>query len=105
MAVITSPSKVLVTGANGYIASWLVSSLLEKGYSARGTLRSLSKAAFFQEKHKEATASGRLEFCVVDDLTAPGAFDDAVKGVDAIYHVASPVHLNADDPEGKSSIY
>lgn len=29
----------------------------------------------------------------------PGAFDEAVKGVDAIEHTASPVHLNADDPD------
>ncbi len=29
-----------------------------------------------------------------------GAFDDAVKGVDAIIHTASPVRLYADDPSG-----
>jgi hypothetical protein len=29
-----------------------------------------------------------------------GAFDEAVKGVDAIVHTASPFHLKADDPEG-----
>lgn len=32
-----------------------------------------------------------------------GAFDEAVKGVDAILHTASPVILKADDPEGASS--
>jgi hypothetical protein len=29
-----------------------------------------------------------------------GAFDEAVKGVDAIEHTASPFHMNADDPDG-----
>lgn len=28
-----------------------------------------------------------------------GAFDEAVKGVDAIAHTASPCHLDADDPQ------
>jgi cinnamoyl-CoA reductase len=30
---------VCVTGAAGYIASWLVKLLLEKGYTVRGTVR------------------------------------------------------------------
>jgi cinnamoyl-CoA reductase len=30
---------VCVTGAGGFIASWLVKLLLEKGYIVRGTLR------------------------------------------------------------------
>lgn len=29
-----------------------------------------------------------------------GAFDEAVKGVDAIEHMASPFHFNAKVPEG-----
>jgi hypothetical protein len=29
-----------------------------------------------------------------------GAFDEAVKGVDAIAHTASPCRLTADDPQG-----
>lgn len=29
-----------------------------------------------------------------------GAFDEAVKGVDAIVHTASPCYTNADDPQG-----
>lgn len=31
---------VVVTGANGFIASWLVKLLLERGYTVRGTVRS-----------------------------------------------------------------
>jgi hypothetical protein len=33
-------------------------------------------------------------------LLQEGAFDEAVKGVDAIEHTASPYHFDADDPEG-----
>lgn len=31
--------KVCVTGAGGYVASWLVKLLLSKGYTVHGTLR------------------------------------------------------------------
>jgi hypothetical protein len=33
-----------------------------------------------------------------------GAFDDAVKGVHAVAHTASPVHI-VDDPQGESCIH
>lgn len=29
-----------------------------------------------------------------------GAFDEAVKGVDAVAHTASPFHFQAEDPQG-----
>jgi len=31
-------------------------------------------------------------------MLQPGAFDEAVKGIDAIEHTASPFHLDAEDP-------
>jgi len=31
--------KVCVTGASGYIASWLIKRLLESGYHVKGTVR------------------------------------------------------------------
>lgn len=35
------------------------------------------------------TSASRLEFTVIGDLSQPGVFDEAVKGVDAIIHTAS----------------
>ena len=34
-----------------------------------------------------------------------GAFDEAVKGMDAIAHIASPLHFNSEDPSGKQIRY
>ena len=34
-----SGKTVCVTGANGFIASWLVKLLLERGYTVKGTIR------------------------------------------------------------------
>ncbi|CAL1709333.1 unnamed protein product [Somion occarium] len=88
--------KVLVTGANGYVAVWLVKQLLEQGFSVRGTVRSPAKAEHLKKLF--ASHGDKLEFVVVEDITKDGAFDEAVKGVDAIQHTASPFHFNAVDP-------
>ncbi|KAF8209093.1 hypothetical protein K438DRAFT_2012400 [Mycena galopus ATCC 62051] len=96
MPVITS-GKVLVSGANGFIATWVVRALLEEGYSVRGTVRSAEKCAFLHETF--ASYGDKFELIVVPNITQEGAFDEVVKGVDAIEHTASPFHLQADDPE------
>ena len=36
-----------------------------------------------------------IEFAQVSDITAEGAFDDAIKGVDYVVHVASPLPPSA----------
>lgn len=38
-----NPSLVLVTGAGGFIASWIVKLLLDRGYRVRGTFRDIGK--------------------------------------------------------------
>jgi hypothetical protein len=100
MVATPSPAKVLVTGANGFLATWVVKKYLEAGYSVRGTVRSLSKSAFLNDKF--AHYGERFELVVVEDITKDGAFDEAVKGVDAIAHTASPFHFKATDPDGMS---
>ncbi|KAI1798372.1 NAD(P)-binding protein [Ganoderma leucocontextum] len=89
--------KVLVTGASGYIAGWVLKALLDRGFSVRGTVRSESKSAVLKEVFK--TYGARLECVIVEDIAKEGAFDAAVVDVDAIAHTASPFHLDADDPD------
>ena len=98
MVAVSSPAKVLVTGANGYLAVWVVKNYLEAGYSVRGTVRSLSKSAFLTDIFSKY--GDRFELVVVEDITKDGAFDEAVKGVDAIAHTASPFHFKATNPDG-----
>ncbi|OSD07838.1 NAD-P-binding protein [Trametes coccinea BRFM310] len=96
MPAITS-GKVLVTGANGYIAVWVVKTLLEQGFSVRGTVRSESKAVHLRKLFK--SYGDHFEVVIVEDITKDGAFDEAVKGVDAIEHTASPFHFKAIEPD------
>ncbi|KAG6864909.1 hypothetical protein C0991_006438 [Blastosporella zonata] len=93
MPTISTGDKVLVSGANGFLAIWAVRRLLEKSYTVRGTVRSADKGTYL-EKYFQAYGD-KIEVVVVEDITKEGAFDEAVKGVDAVLHMASPFYLSA----------
>ncbi|KAI5917296.1 hypothetical protein F4810DRAFT_62281 [Camillea tinctor] len=88
---------VLVTGANGYIGARTVAAFLAAGWRVRGTVRSLSSpsAQSLSAHLASSIAAGDLELTNVPDITAPAAFDAAVRGVRSIAHLATPVVLNA----------
>jgi nucleoside-diphosphate-sugar epimerase len=88
---------VLVTGANGYIAGPVIEAFLKAGYAVRGTVRSKASANALVEALSQYRED--IEIVEVPDIVAPGAFDDAVKGVYGIAHLASPVSLSFTDPE------
>ena len=67
MPAITS-GKVLVTGANGFIAGWITKHLLENGFSVRGTVRSAQKAEALQALFSDHAS--HLELTIVQDITA-----------------------------------
>lgn len=72
MPAITAPAKVLVSGANGYIAVWVVQDLLQQGYSVRGTVRSEGKASHLRKLF--ASYGDKFEVVIVDDITAVRCF-------------------------------
>ncbi|KAL5980321.1 NADPH-cytochrome p450 reductase [Asimina triloba] len=93
----TSPfagQTVCVTGAGGYIASWLVKLLLEKGYTVKGTVRNPEDPKNCHLKALEG-AEKRLILCKADLLDREG-MQEAINGCDGVFHTASPV---TDDPE------
>lgn len=90
-------SWVLVTGATGFVGSHTVKAFLERGYKVRGTVRDLKKASWLvSNTFKFYADRGDFELTVVADLGADHAFDEAVRGVSAIAHVASIVTFEAD---------
>lgn len=66
MPAVTS-GKVLVTGANGFVAVWVAKTLLDAGFSVRGTVRSESKAVHLRTLF--ASAGDKFEVVIVDDIT------------------------------------
>lgn len=73
--------------------------LLEKGYSVRGTVRSQAKADTFAKLPRFAkyVESGKLTFTTIEDV-ASSDFTKALEGVEAVMHTASPFHLGGGDP-------
>ncbi|KAF8875845.1 hypothetical protein BD779DRAFT_1664099 [Infundibulicybe gibba] len=103
MPTIQPGSTVLVTGASGFIGVWVIRNLLEKGYKVRGVVRSERKVDYIRNLFSEY--EDRLEMVVVQDITEEGTFDEAIKGVDAVEHIASPVTIDVDDPQGMTRIF
>ncbi|KAL7623541.1 hypothetical protein AAE478_007224 [Parahypoxylon ruwenzoriense] len=88
--------RILLTGANGYLAQHILSQLLEEGYSVRAITRSQSKIETLQKAFGEWVGTARLDFGVVPDITSPGAFDAALESTppfDIVIHTASPFFL------------
>jgi NADPH-dependent methylglyoxal reductase len=95
-----SSHTILVTGATGYVATHVISSLLKAGYNVRGTVRSKGSIPVILAA-QGFDAPSRLTFSIVPDITAPHAFDEAVKGVSGIMHTASPFILSVKDNESE----
>lgn len=87
-----SPSSwILVTGVTGHIASHVTLQLLQRGYKVRGTVRDLTAASWLiEDLFKDAAVAGNFELTLVPDFSHPDAFKDAVRGVSAIAHIATP---------------
>ncbi|KAJ6702319.1 putative proteinD DEPENDENT EPIMERASE/DEHYDRATASE [Salix koriyanagi] len=85
---------VCVTGAGGFIASWIVKLLLQKGYSVRGTVRNPADPKNSHLMELEG-AQERLTLCKADLLDYE-SLQEAIQGCDGVFHTASPV---TDDPE------
>lgn len=116
---------VCVTGASGFIASWLVKLLLARGYTVNATVRNLSQSSnslllitcdhnknnVVQSKfsnpgdprkvsHLTALegADERLRLFEAD-LMNEGSFDSVIHGCQGVFHTASPVYLSVSDPQ------
>ncbi|KAH6821341.1 Rossmann-fold superfamily protein [Perilla frutescens var. hirtella] len=80
--------KVCVTGAGGYVASWLIKLLLSQGYTVNGTVRNPGDD---KNAHlgKLENAGEKLRLFKADLLDYDSILA-AVKGCDGVFHVASP---------------
>lgn len=96
-ATLPKGSLILITGLTGYIATHVGQQFLKRGYKVRGTVRDLAKAAWLKDDLFSAEhAAGNLELVQVPDLGAPDAFSAAIKGVDAVAHIATVTNFDPD---------
>jgi len=84
---------VLVTGGNGYIASWVVKLLLDLGFSVRATVRDpADRAKTGHLLSMAAESPGNLTIFQAD-LLESGGFDRAMANCGLVFHTASPVAI------------
>ena len=96
-SMIPKGSLVLVTGVNGFIAAQTAKQFLELGYKVRGTVRSQTKSKWLvDDAFRAETSSGAFELVTVEDIAKENAFQDAVRGVSSIIHVATIASLDPD---------
>jgi dihydroflavonol-4-reductase len=86
----SSEQTVLVTGGSGFLGSWCLVELLQRGYKVRTTLRDPSREGeVLAMVASQVDAGDRLSFAQAD-LTADEGWPEAVSGCDYVLHVASP---------------
>lgn len=78
--------KVLVTGASGYIAGFIIKALVAEGWSVRGTIRNLARA----DEVRATLSLPDLEL-VACDLMGDAGWAEAMQGIAYVQHIASPI--------------
>ncbi|KAK9282998.1 hypothetical protein L1049_011225 [Liquidambar formosana] len=91
---------VCVTGASGYIASWVVKLLLHRGYTVKASVRNLNDPK--KTKHLLALDGAKERLHLLEaNLLEEGSFDALIAECQGVFHTASPVSFNVTDPEAE----
>ncbi|XP_024018637.1 cinnamoyl-CoA reductase 1 isoform X1 [Morus notabilis] len=85
---------VCITGAGGFIASWIVKLLLERGYTVKGTVRNPDDPKNSHLRELEG-AKERLILCKADLLDYE-SLKEAISGCHGVFHTACPI---SDEPQ------
>lgn len=97
--MIEKKNPVLVTGANGYVASWLVKKLLEEGITVHAAVRDPNnKEKLTHLDELAAKSKGSIKYFKAN-LLEKGSYDEAMKNCQLVYHTASPFSTSVKDPQ------
>jgi nucleoside-diphosphate-sugar epimerase len=99
-AISPADGPIAVTGASGYIGSWVVQDCVEQGYTVRACVRDASNAD--KVDHLTAMNDQGLRGTVElheGDLFKPGSYDDAFNGCSAVIHTGATVGYNRETPQ------
>ncbi|KAI9078254.1 hypothetical protein K1719_039756 [Acacia pycnantha] len=95
---INAGKLVCVTGAFGYVASWLVKLLLDSGYTVKAAVRDPNDTKNEGQLLNLDGAKERLHL-IKANLQDEGSFDPVVEGCEGVFHSASPFYHNGKDAQ------
>lgn len=94
---IDKKKPVMVTGATGYLAGWLVKELLENGIDVHAAVRNPENKDKVQHLVDIAEGNkGNIKFFKAD-LLKEDSYDEAMENCEVVFHTASPFLLNVKD--------
>lgn len=99
MYSIDKSSPILVTGATGYIAGWVVKNLLDNGFTVHAPIRNFSDKKKREHLDKIAGKSSAEIKYFEADLLNFGSYKKAMEGCQLVFHTASPFFLDAKDAQ------
>ena len=99
-AVSPANGPVVVTGASGYIGSWIVMDLMEQGYEVRACVRDRSRPEKVDHllALNEMDLRGQVELFEAD-LFDEGSYDEPFSGCAAVVHTGAALGHNNETPQ------
>jgi nucleoside-diphosphate-sugar epimerase len=88
-------SLTLITGATGFIGAQVTLRTLEAGSPVRLVIRREDQSHKLRKIFSKFV--DKISFVVIPDITIPKSFDEALRGVEYIIHVASPLSGSGTD--------
>ncbi len=99
MTQVDKSKPVLVTGATGYVAGWLVKKLLDEGLTVHAAVRDpRNQKKFGPLNDLAANSPGTIKF-FQSDLLEIGSYAEAMAGCELVFHTASPFITSVSDPQ------
>ncbi|MGW4303275.1 NAD-dependent epimerase/dehydratase family protein [Streptomyces sp. NPDC004646] len=96
---VDTSAPVLVTGATGYVAGWIVKALLDAGVTVHAAVRDPGDTQKVRHLlHAADGAPGTLRL-FASDLLKDGSYADAMRGCRIVIHTASPFVRSVRDPQ------
>lgn len=100
MAIDPGSTKILVTGANGFIGLHTVLHFLKSGYHLCATVRTEEQGERARQALAKHVDTNQLEF-ISADLTKDEGWEQGVAGCDFVLHLASPFPTEAPKDENE----